>query len=93
MVWLVAASVLFTGTAQTQQRTKIRVGQVAPIALFWPDFIAQQKGFYAAEGIDVDSNFLGSVAAIVQQTIGNSIDISFTTAETMARGECLRRRH
>jgi NitT/TauT family transport system substrate-binding protein len=85
MVSLVAAGVLFTGTTQAQQRTKIRVGQVAPIALFWPDFVAQQKGFYAAEGLDVDSNFLGSVAAIVQQVIGNSIDIGFTTAETVIR--------
>ncbi len=85
MVSLVAAGVLFTSMAHVQPRTNIRVGQVAPIALFWPDFIAQKKGFYAAEGLDVDSNFLGSVAAIVQQIIGNSIDIGFTTAETVIR--------
>lgn len=84
-VSLAAATVLFTCTAQAQQRTKLRVGQVAPIALFWPDFVAQQKGFYLAEGLDVESNFLGSVAAIVQQMIGNSIDIGFTTAETVIR--------
>jgi NitT/TauT family transport system substrate-binding protein len=82
---LAVAGLLFVGTAQAQQKTKIRVGQVAPIALFWPDFVAQQKGFYAAEGLDVESNFLGGVAAIVQQIIGNSVDVGFTTAETVIR--------
>jgi ABC-type nitrate/sulfonate/bicarbonate transport system substrate-binding protein len=84
-VSLIAAGTLFAGVAQAQHKVKIRVGQVAPIALFWPDFIAQQKGFYAAEGLDVESNFLGSVSAIVQQIIGNSIDVGFTTAETAIR--------
>jgi len=84
-VSLLAAGAFLAGVAQAQQKTKIRVGQVAPIALFWPDFIAQQKGFYAAEGLDVESNFLGSVSAIVQQIIGNSIDVGFTTAETAIR--------
>ena len=82
---LLAAGILAGGGAQAQQKTKIRVGQVAPIALFWPDFVAQQKGFYTAEGLDVSSNFLGSVSAIVQQIIGNSIDVGFTTAETAIR--------
>jgi ABC-type nitrate/sulfonate/bicarbonate transport system substrate-binding protein len=63
----------------------VMIGQVAPIALFWPDFIAQQKGFYAAEGLDVESLFVGSVASAVQQTIGGSIDVSFTTAEVAIR--------
>jgi NitT/TauT family transport system substrate-binding protein len=86
-VSLIAAGTLFAGISQAQQKTKIRVGQVAPIALFWPDFIAQQKGFYAAEGLDVESNFLGSVSAIVQQIISNSIDVGFTTAETVIRAD------
>jgi ABC-type nitrate/sulfonate/bicarbonate transport system substrate-binding protein len=85
VVSLLAAGTLFAGAAHAQQKTKIKVGQVAPIALFWPDFIAQQKGFYAAEGLDVDSAFLGSVAGIVQQIIGGSIDVGFTTAETAIR--------
>jgi NitT/TauT family transport system substrate-binding protein len=67
------------------QPKKVTIGQVAPIALFWPDFIAQQKGFYAAEGLDVDSLFVGSVAAAAQQTIAGSIDVAFTTAEVAIR--------
>jgi NitT/TauT family transport system substrate-binding protein len=82
---LPAAAVLCAGIAQAQDKVKVRVGQVAPIALFWPDFVAQQKGFYAAEGLDVESTFLGSVAGIVQQIIGGSIDVGFTTAETAIR--------
>lgn len=82
---LAMTGLLLTGVAQAQHLTKIRVGQVAPIALFWPDFIAQQKGFYKAEGLDVHSHFLGSVSAIVQQIIGKNIDVGFTTAETAIR--------
>ncbi len=67
------------------QKKKVIVGNVAPIALFWPDFIAQKQGFYAKEGLEVETIFVGSVAAAVQQTIGGSIDIAFTTAETAIR--------
>jgi ABC-type nitrate/sulfonate/bicarbonate transport system substrate-binding protein len=82
---LLTVGILATGTGHAQQKIKIKVGQIAPIALFWPDFIAQKKGFYADEGLDVDSNFVGSVAAAVQQTIAGSIDVAFTTAETAIR--------
>lgn len=82
---LLVGGALFVGMAHAQQKTKIKVGNVAPIALFWPDFIAQQKGFYTEEDLDVESSFLGSVAGIVQQIIGGSIDVGFTTAETAIR--------
>ena len=61
------------------------VGNVAPTALFWPDFIAAKQGFYAREGLAVETIFVGSVSAAVQQTIGGSIDVAFTTAETAIR--------
>jgi ABC-type nitrate/sulfonate/bicarbonate transport system substrate-binding protein len=79
------AGMTATGRAAAQSGTRITVGQVTYIALYWPDFIAQQKGFYAAEGLNVESLFLGSVAAATQQTISGGVDISFTTAESAIR--------
>lgn len=76
---------LVAAPAHAQAKKPVKAGQVAPIALFWPDFIAQKKGFYTAEGLDVDSIFVGSVAASVQQTIAGSLDVAFTTAETVIR--------
>lgn len=63
----------------------VMIGQVAPIALFWPDFIAHQKGFYAAEGLEVESFFGGSVAVESQQIASGEIDVAFTTAESVIR--------
>jgi ABC-type nitrate/sulfonate/bicarbonate transport system substrate-binding protein len=82
---ILMASAVTAQIASAQRRTAVTIGQIAPIALFWPDFIAHQKGFYAAEGLDADSLFVGSVAAAAQQTIAGSIDISFTTAEIAIR--------
>jgi ABC-type nitrate/sulfonate/bicarbonate transport system substrate-binding protein len=79
---LVAAGVADPAAAQ---KKKVVVGNVAPIALFWPDFIAQKQGFYAKEGLEVETIFVGSVSAAVQQTIGGSLDVAFTTAETAIR--------
>jgi NitT/TauT family transport system substrate-binding protein len=84
---ILALCILIIGAATGSKSfgRPVIIGQVAPIALFWPDFIAQQKGFYAAEGLDVESVFVGSVASAAQQTVSGSIDISFTTAEVAIR--------
>jgi NitT/TauT family transport system substrate-binding protein len=82
---ILMASAAAVGKGFAQRRTAVTIGQVAPIALFWPDFIAQQKGFYTAESLDADSLFVGSVASAAQQTIAGSIDVSFTTAEIAIR--------
>jgi len=66
---------------------KIIVGEIAPIALFWPDFIALKKGFYAKEGLDIDPIYVGAVAAAVQQVVAGSLDIADTTCETSIRAE------
>jgi ABC-type nitrate/sulfonate/bicarbonate transport system substrate-binding protein len=83
---LFAAVLLSAAPADAQApKKKIVVGNVAPIALFWPDFIAAKQGFYTKEGLEVETIFVGSVAAAVQQVIGGSLDVAFTTAETAIR--------
>ncbi len=88
--WMGIAAVAAAGAglglpAQAQAPKKITTGEVAPIALFWPGFIAQKQGFYAKEGLQVDSLFVGTVGGIAQQVIGGSLDFGFTTAETALR--------
>lgn len=80
-----AMAVLTPAAPAGAQLKKVTVGEVAPIALFWPGFIAQKQKFYEKEGLQVDSIFVGSVGGIVQQVIGGSLDFGFTTSETALR--------
>jgi ABC-type nitrate/sulfonate/bicarbonate transport system substrate-binding protein len=86
---ILASCILIAGTAVTSRAarrgTPVIIGQVTAIALYWPDFIAQQKRFYADEGLDAESFFVGSTAAATQQLISGAIDIAFATAETAVR--------
>ena len=60
---------------------KVEVGVVAPIGLFWPNFAAQKRGFFDKEKVETDLIFVGEVAAEVQQVIGGSLDVAYTTCE------------
>src|SRR5947208_957118 len=83
-----AVAVLLAAVAvpsSAQSLKKVRSGEVAPIALFWPGMIAQKQKFYEREGLDVEQNFVGTVGGIVQQVIAGSLDFGFTTAETALR--------
>lgn len=44
----------------------------------WPDFVAQQKGFYATQGLDVHSSLMGAPATATALVSG-SVDIAFTS--------------
>lgn len=61
--------------------TQVRAGETAPIAIFWPGMIAEKKGFYADEGLQVELNYVGSVTAGVQQLVGGSLEFGYTTCE------------
>ena len=60
---------------------QVRAGENAPIAIFWPGLIAQKNGFYKAEGLQVELNYVGSVTAGVQQLVGGSLEFGYTTCE------------
>lgn len=72
------------GTVAAESK-KVSVGVVAPIGLFWPNFVAQRRGFFQKEGVQTDLNFVGEVAAEVQQVIGGSLDVAYTTCEVAVR--------
>src|SRR6202451_2141528 len=53
------------------------VGQAS--ANLWPELIALDKGFCAAEGLQVDIVYVQSSAALVQQLAGGSLGIATQT--------------
>ena len=60
-----------------EQVTLGSVGQAS--ANLWPALIAIDKGFYAAEDLNVDIVYVQSSAALVQQVTAGSIGVSIST--------------
>jgi ABC-type nitrate/sulfonate/bicarbonate transport system substrate-binding protein len=54
---------------------KIVSGTLGGQAPLWPFYIAAQKGFFAAENLDVEINFAQSGAAVTQQLTGGAFDV------------------
>jgi NitT/TauT family transport system substrate-binding protein len=56
---------------------KITVGAVgSATAIYWPFFVGQAKGFFAAENLELDVVYAQSSAAIMQQLAANSVDVT-----------------
>jgi NitT/TauT family transport system substrate-binding protein len=53
------------------------IGQ--PSANYWPELVALDKGFYAAEDLKVDFVYIPSSAALVQQVTAGSLGIGIQT--------------
>jgi NitT/TauT family transport system substrate-binding protein len=68
-------------TVKTFAQTKITLGIVSRSAPNWPEYVAQDMGFFKAENIAIDPVYVGSIAAIAQQTTAGSLDIGNTTFE------------
>jgi ABC-type nitrate/sulfonate/bicarbonate transport system substrate-binding protein len=58
-----------------QAADKIVGGTLGGQAPLWPFYIAAQKGFFAAEDLDVEINFAQSGAAVTQQLTGGAYDV------------------
>jgi len=54
---------------------KIVSGTLGGQAPLWPFYVAAQKGFFAAENLDVEINFAQSGAAVTQQLTGGAFDV------------------
>jgi NitT/TauT family transport system substrate-binding protein len=57
---------------------KIVAGTLGGQAPLWPFYIAAHKGFFAAQGLDVEINFAQSGAAVTQQLTGGSFDVALS---------------
>jgi ABC-type nitrate/sulfonate/bicarbonate transport system substrate-binding protein len=57
---------------------KIVAGTLGGQAPLWPFYVAAQKGFFAAENLDVEINFAQSGAAVTQRLTGGSLDVALS---------------
>jgi ABC-type nitrate/sulfonate/bicarbonate transport system substrate-binding protein len=66
---------------------KITVGEVSRSATNWTRIVAADKGFFAEEGLSIDSIIVqGGPPAIVQQVIGGSLDVGVPNFDLVVRG-------
>jgi len=82
---LVAALVMLAGTAKTETFRKIAAGGVSATAAEWPNYVALDKGFFRAEGLDVEVTHVGNVANTVRQLVGGSFEVAISTFDTAVR--------
>lgn len=84
---LVGTLAVFGGarSAAAAAPVPIAVGDVAPLAADWPQFVAADKGFYRDAGVAPDVTYVGNVANTVQQLVGGSFDIAVSTFDTAVR--------
>jgi NitT/TauT family transport system substrate-binding protein len=80
-----AVALCLMAAADSAAATTVRFGTTSASAVSWPEFIAQDKGFYAAENLDVQITYTGNNTTVVQQLIGGSFDLGQTTFETTVR--------
>jgi len=76
LTWVLAGLAVAPAHA-AEQVTFGTVGQ--PSANFWPELIALDKGFFAAEDLKVDIVYVQSSAALVQQVTAGSLGVGVQT--------------
>jgi ABC-type nitrate/sulfonate/bicarbonate transport system substrate-binding protein len=77
---LCCAMMMLGQAAQTAD--KIVAGTLGGQAPLWPFYIAVHKGFFAAEGIDLELNFAHSGVAVIQQLTAGSLDVALSVGIT-----------
>jgi NitT/TauT family transport system substrate-binding protein len=61
---------------------KVVAGSLGGQAPLWAIYAAMHKGFFAAEGIDLELNFAQSGAAVTQQLTAGSLDVALSVGIT-----------
>ena len=78
---LLLAALAAGAVAPAMAQNKITLGVVSRSAPNWPEYVAETMGFFKAENLVVEPIYVGSIAAIAQQTTAGSLDIGNTTFE------------
>ena len=66
------------GAGPAASATKVSFGQVSPTATIWPAFVAAKKGFFAANGVEMDMVSIG-VSPGMQAVASGSLNIMHNT--------------
>jgi ABC-type nitrate/sulfonate/bicarbonate transport system substrate-binding protein len=72
---------LVVGTA-AHAADKVIAGSLGGQAPLWAIYVAVHKGFFSAEGLDLELNFAQSGAAVTQQLTGGSLDVALSVGIT-----------
>jgi ABC-type nitrate/sulfonate/bicarbonate transport system substrate-binding protein len=87
---LLAATVaLATGAPQARAEPALHhtvIGINSLTAIYWPTYVARDRGFFAANGIDADVVLDGSPVAGLQQLLAGSLDIAHPTLIVAVNG-------
>jgi NitT/TauT family transport system substrate-binding protein len=86
-LWRVAAlsAVVATtafGAAPASAASKVSFGQVSPTATVWPGVVATKKGFFAANGVEMDTVSIG-VSPGMQAVAAGSLNIMHNTCNAV----------
>jgi NitT/TauT family transport system substrate-binding protein len=76
--------ILLSGPGFAQTKPLV-VGQTSRSASDWPNYIAQDQGFYKQAGVSPQTIYIGNVAEVGQQVAAGSLDIGLTTFEVTVR--------
>jgi ABC-type nitrate/sulfonate/bicarbonate transport system substrate-binding protein len=68
--------------ANANAADKVIAGSLGGQAPLWGIYIAVHKGFFAAEGIDLELNFAQSGPAVIQQLTAGSLDVALSVGIT-----------
>lgn len=78
MIWRLAAIVVaLTLAAPAVSAERLRVG-VLKLASSGPVFIAAERGYFAAEGLDVELHFFDAAQPIAVATVSGDVDVGVT---------------
>jgi NitT/TauT family transport system substrate-binding protein len=83
-----AAASLFADGAQAQkpEPKAVSVGFVAKLALSWPLYVADNKGWYAAYGLKLEPVMTGQSAKVVQAITSGAVHLGHAGAPEVIRG-------
>ena len=75
-------TVAATLSVPAQAAEKVVAGTLGGQAPLWGIYVAVHKGFFTAEGIDLDLNLIQSGAAVAQQLTAGSLDVALSVGLT-----------
>lgn len=84
MLVAAVAGCVMAGPALAQEKTKLRVS-VIPIVDVAPLYAAQQQGYFAEEGLEVDTAPVSGGAAGIPGLVGGAYDFVFTNTVSLAQ--------
>lgn len=82
LAFAAALAALACQPAGAQPLTKVVFGQVSPTATGWPGMIAKRKGFFAANGVEMDTVSIG-VSEGMRAVSAGSLDVMHNTANAV----------